>query len=123
MELGRREGERVELGRREGERVELGRREGERVELGRREGGRVELGRGGGRGMAIFSLSLQPVACSSSNPEHFTYAFICGCEAYAVVYRVGYLSINKNRITYNDFVLSIGIQGGYCYIQLQNRMS
>ena len=72
--------------------------------------------------MAIFSLSLQPVACSSSNPEHFTYAFICGCEAYAVVYRVGYLSINKNRITYNDFILSIGIQGGYCYIQLQNRM-
>ena len=98
------------------------------MELGRRRG-RVELGKGQGGGMIMDRLALQPVADSSSNPEQFTYAFICGFEAYTLVdhtslqlYRIP-LNSNTNHITYNDFILSRGIQGGYCCIQLQNGMA
>lgn len=98
MELGRRGGGRVELGRRRG-RVELGRRKG-RVELGRRRG-RVELGRGWGGGMIMDRLALQPVADSSSNPEQFTYAFICGFEAYTLVYHTSLCMIPLNGKSYN----------------------
>jgi len=102
----------MELGRRGGGRVELGRRGGGRVELGRRRG-RVELGRGWGGGMIMARLALQPVADSSSNPEQFTYAFICGFEAYTLVYHTSLcmlpLNSNTNHITYNDFILSRGI--------------